>query len=85
MNPEKYKMNMSDKYDYSSAEQAHWRIDEVIKTMGGLTDVVEEHDRELAEQRAFYKGLKIAVYTAAGVIVSSEVGVFTIIKSYLGL
>lgn len=76
---------MNDKYDYSSAEQAHWRIDEVIKTMGGLTQVVEEHDKELQEQRAFYRGLKIAVYTAVGVVVSSEVGLFQVLKSYLGL
>lgn len=76
---------MSDKYDYKSAEQAHWRIDEVIKSMGGLTQIVEEHDKELAEQRAFYKGMKVAVYTAATVLIASEVGIFEIFRKYLGI
>lgn len=78
-------MSMADKYDYKSAEQAHWRIDEVIKTMGGLTEVVEEHDNELESIRATHRGVKIAVYTAVVVITASQVGVFEIVRKYLGI
>lgn len=76
---------MTKKYDYSSAEQAHWRIDEVIKTMGGLTSIVEEHDKELETIRSTHHSVKIAVYTAVAVITASEIGLFEVVKRFLGL
>lgn len=76
---------MSDKIDYKSTEQAHWRIDEVTSAVGELTQTVKKHDEELGSIRATHRGVTIAAFTVVVVIAASEMGLFVVIKRFIGL
>lgn len=77
--------HMTDKIDYDSAQQAHWRINQVIKTMDGLTGVVEDHDKELESIRMVHSTIRVAIYTALGVYVTQSIGILEVVKSVIGL
>lgn len=76
---------MSDKYDYQSAKDAHWRIDEIVEIVGGLTEVVENHGKDLTSIKQAGRAIKTSLYTLAAVIATSEIGLIEVLRKYIGI
>lgn len=78
-------MSMADKYDNTSARDAHWRIDGLGKTVDGLTITSSEHGKELESIRSVHRSVKIVAYTALAIFVASEVGLLAALRGFIGI
>jgi hypothetical protein len=78
-------IKMSDKYDYTSAKDAHWRIDDLAAVVSDLTSVIDSHSQDLNSIKQTGRAIKSSLYTLAFVIVSSEVGLIEALRKVLGI
>ena len=79
------KRKMADKYDYENTQHAHWRIDELAEVVGGLTEVVDSHGKDLNSIKQTGRAIKTSLYTLAVVIASSEVGLIEVLRKLIGI
>ena len=78
-------MKMTDKFDRQSAKDAHWRIDELVDVVGGLTEVTENHSKDLNSIKQTGRAIKTSLYTLAVVIATSEVGLIEVLRKFIGI
>jgi len=76
---------MSDKYDYDNARDAHWRIDDLADVVAGLTEVVENHGKDLNSIKQAGRAIKHSLYTLAFIIATSEIGLIEVFRKYIGI
>lgn len=76
---------MADKYDYTSPEHAHFRIDELARTVSDLTDVVGSHSKDLDSIKQAGRAIKTSLYTLAVIIATSEIGILATIRALIGI
>jgi hypothetical protein len=81
MNPQK----MTERYDYTNPEHAHFRIDELAKTVSDLTDVVGSHSKDIDSIKQAGRAIKTSLYTLAIVIATAELGFWETLRSVIGI
>lgn len=73
------------KYDYTSAKDAHWRIDELAGVVNDLTGVVDSHAQDLGSIKKTGNAIKTSLYTLALVIAAGEVGLIETLRRLIGI
>lgn len=76
---------MTDKFDRTSTEHAHWRIDELQEVIGGMTEVVDSHSKDINSIKSVGRQMKTSIYTLAAVYVTSQVGLLEVIRKFIGI
>lgn len=76
---------MTERFERTSAKDAHWRIDEIQEVLGGLTEVVDNHGKDLNSIKQTGRAIKTSLYTLAFVIASSEIGFIDVVRKLIGI
>ena len=74
---------MTDKYDYKSAEHAHWRIDELRAEFKSLKTVLTKMSESQAKTEKHSNSIKWILFGGAIVYVLDHVGLLGAIKIFI--